>query len=309
VTKPFVAATAARLSRQRMLGLDAPLGGLLEAARHTPSASAPLSLLLAHRAGLDAHRPLFAPLRAGRPFDRGAALLEAASARRSECTGAIPDGGFAPLYSDLGYLLAAAAIERALAQPLDALIEREVLGPLGLDVHSARGWFARDTRFAARAVPTEHVPWRGGDLLATVHDENSWALAGHAVAGAAGLFGTAAAVAEFGCAMLDALAGRSERWLDAASASWLVAERPGGTLRTGFDGKAALGSSAGERCGPRTFGHLGFTGTSLWCDPDAGAVLVLLTNRVNPSRDKLEIRAARPRVNDALMAAAERWRQ
>jgi serine-type D-Ala-D-Ala carboxypeptidase len=309
VTKPFVAATAAHLAQRSLLALDTALGNLLEEAADSPSALAPLSLLFSHRAGLDAHRSLYAPLRARRPFDRRAALEEAARARRVDCAGSIPTAGFVPLYSDLGYLLAGAAIERTLGCPLDGLIEREVSGPLALDVHSARGWFERERAFGARAVPTERVLWRGGSLLATVHDENSWALAGHGVAGAAGLFGTAAAVARFGGAVLDALAGRSEGWLDADSANWLVAERPGGTLRSGFDGKAAHGSAAGERCGPRTFGHLGFTGTSLWCDPDAGAVLVLLTNRVNPSREKLEIRAARPRVNDALMAVAERWRR
>jgi len=308
VTKPFVATTAARLAERNELALDVPLADLLDEARQSPSAEATLELLFSHRAGLDAHRSLFAPLRARRPFDRRSALLEAARARRSDCTGPIPASGFAPLYSDLGYLLAGAALERALGCPLERLIEREVLTPLALDIHAARGWFERDPDFARRAVPTEDVSWRGGRLLATVHDENSWALAGHGVAGAAGLFGTVGAVARFGCAVLDALAGRADAWLSAASARWLVAERPGGTLRSGFDGKASVGSSAGERCGPRTFGHLGFTGTSLWCDPDAGVVLVLLTNRVNPSRDKLEIRAVRPQVNDAMMALAGRWR-
>ena len=257
---------------------------------------------------MQAHRTLYAPLTEGRLFDRRQALEEAAYARREECVGPTPDSGFAPLYSDIGYLLAGAALERALDAPLDSLIEREVIGPLGLDVRSARGWFARAHDFAARVVPTEIVPWRGGLLAATVHDENSWAFAGHGVAGAAGLFGTAAAVARFGCALLDALSDRESRWLDAKSARWLVAERPGGSLRAGFDGKVETGSLAGDRCGPRTFGHLGFTGTSLWCDPDADCVLVLLTNRVTPTRDNVKIRVSRPRVNDALMAVAERWR-
>ena len=64
------------------------------------------------------------------------------------------------------------------------------------------------------------------------------------------------------------------------------------------------GSSAGARCGPRTFGHLGFTGTSLWIDPDAEAVVVLLTNRVHPTRDNAGLRAARPIAHDALFALA-----
>ena len=85
-----------------------------------------------------------------------------------------------------------------------------------------------------------------------------------------------------------------------------MARRPaaGGTLRAGFDGKSAEGSSAGALAGPRTFGHLGFTGTSLWIDPDARAVVALLTNRVHPTRDHVAIRAARPRAHDALFARA-----
>jgi serine-type D-Ala-D-Ala carboxypeptidase len=308
VTKPFVAAAAVRLARQRQISVEAELGSLLEEAEPTPSSRATLSLLLSHRAGLEAHRSLYAPLTAGLPFERRRALSEAATARRAECRGDPPGSGFSPFYSDLGYLLTGAALERALGAPLDALIEREVTLPLGLDVRSARQWLSRNAAFSTIAVPTEDVRWRGGSLLATVHDENSWAFAGHGVAGAAGLFGTAAAVVRFGCALLDALSGRARGWLDAESASWLVAERPGGTLRTGFDAKAGTGSLAGERCGPRTFGHLGFTGTSLWCDPDADAVLVALTNRVMPTRDNVRIRAARPQVNDAMMAVAERWR-
>jgi CubicO group peptidase (beta-lactamase class C family) len=110
--------------------------------------------------------------------------------------------------------------------------------------------------------------------------------------------------------MLDALAGRSAAWLGQSSASWLVRDRPGGTLRAGFDGKAHAGSSAGKRSGPRTFGHLGFTGTSLWCDPDADVAVALLSNRVNAKqeREAPTIRDVRPEVHDLLFGLAERWK-
>jgi CubicO group peptidase (beta-lactamase class C family) len=85
----------------------------------------------------------------------------------------------------------------------------------------------------------------------------------------------------------------------------LLRDRPGGSLRAGFDAKSPTSSAAGDLCGPRTFGHLGFTGTSLWCDPAAGIVSVLLTNRVHPTRENPRIRAARPLVHDALFDAAK----
>jgi CubicO group peptidase (beta-lactamase class C family) len=123
------------------------------------------------------------------------------------------------------------------------------------------------------------------------------------------MFGTVNAVLRFAAAALDALEGEGP--LAGGELGWLVAPRPGGTLRAGFDGKSESGSSAGERAGPRTFGHLGFTGTSLWIDPDRGIAVALLTNRVHPTRENVKIREARPRVHDALfesamMAAIER---
>src|SRR5688572_29171891 len=114
VTKPFLAAAAVRLAQRRQISLDAELGSILEEAAPTPSARATLALLLSHRAGLEAHRSLYAPLTAGLPFHRRRALAEAAAARREDCRGNPPTSGFAPLYSDLGYLLTGAALERAL---------------------------------------------------------------------------------------------------------------------------------------------------------------------------------------------------
>ena len=137
-----------------------------------------------------------------------------------------------------------------------------------------------------------------------VHDENAWALTGHGGSGHAGIFGTVDAVLTFGRAVLDGLDG-ADGADGADGLGWLVRERPGGTLRAGFDGKSEEGSSAGERMGRRAFGHLGFTGTSLWIDPDARIVVALLTNRVCPTRDHVAIRAVRPWAHDRLFERAE----
>jgi CubicO group peptidase (beta-lactamase class C family) len=302
VTKPFVAVTAARLAARGVVTLETPLGELLPLVRSTPSAELPLVLFLAHRAGLDAHRTLFAPLLRRLPFSRSAALLEAASARRSDALGPAPRAGFPPLYSDLGYVLAGAALEHATGRALDELVEQEVCEPLGLDVHAARGWLARDPEFVQHVAPTEVVAFRGGEVRGAVHDENAWALAGHGLAGQAGLFGTARSVARFGAAVLDAAADRAGAWLRASDLAPLISKRPGGSLRAGFDGKSGSAPAAGSLASPETYGHLGFTGTSLWCDPVRESVTVLLSNRVCPTRDNLKIRALRPAVHDALFA-------
>jgi len=305
VSKPVVACTVLRLARRGALDLQAPLGALLDEARGSASEHVPLELLLAHRAGLDAHRALFAPVFAGRAMVRSLALRYAADARRADCRNRTPDPeGFPPVYSDLGYLLLGAAVEQVTAEPLDRVVEQEVARPLGLELGSARQLMRRRSGFARAVAPTEVLRARGGCVRGVVHDENAWALSGHGASGHAGLFGTVGDVLGFGSALLEALAGRSS-WLTREALWNLVRPRPGGTLRAGFDGKSEGLSSAGTLSGPETFGHLGFTGTSLWCDPAAGLVSVLLTNRVHPTRENARIRAARPLVHDELFAAAK----
>ena len=124
------------------------------------------------------------------------------------------------------------------------------------------------------------------------------------MAGHAGAFGTARAVLSFAEAMLDAVAGRRDAWLARSEALELTRPRGGGSLLMGFDGKAATGSSAGPRFGERAFGHLGFTGTSLWCDPDQNIAVVLLTNRVSPDRANIIIRSVRPDAHGELFGLA-----
>jgi CubicO group peptidase (beta-lactamase class C family) len=295
---------------------------LLAEARETPSERVPLELFLAHRAGLEAHRTLYEPLLRGEPVDVPAAYREAALARRPEAVGDAPPDGFPPLYSDLGYILAGAALARhAGTRDAGEAIARRVLEPLSL---SGRVGTVRDLDAAGIRgpfAPTEDVPWRGGPLVGAVHDENAWALTGKGGSGHAGLFGTAQGVLAFGCALIDALdpnalkvseyqgheprdAPAQEKPWRNVDLRWLVRPRLGGSLRAGFDGKSEEGSSSGTKMGAHAFGHLGFVGTSLWIDPEAKVVVTLLTNRVCPSRDHLAIRAARPRAHDALWTRA-----
>src|SRR6185312_9099487 len=129
VTKPMtaVAVVAAHIDKSMTLGAAVP--DLAD----TASGEAPIELLLAHRAGLAAHASLFAPLLRGERVDRARALREAAEARRPECAGAIPRDGFAPLYSDLSYVLAGEVLARATgARDAGEAIARLVVDPLGL---------------------------------------------------------------------------------------------------------------------------------------------------------------------------------
>lgn len=313
LTKPVVACALARLVKRAALRWDTPLGEVLPLARESASRDVPLLWLLSHRAGLCAHVALYElpeAIRRGTEVDRRALLARVADSRRDECRGEPGAAGYEPVYSDLGYILLGAVMELVMREPLDALIDSEVLRPLGLELGSARQWATRLGRpgFLRRVAPTETLATRGS-VHGDVHDDNAWLLSGSASAGHAGLFGAALDVARFGAAVVDAVRGRREAWLARSEVDVLVQERPQGSLRAGFDGKAVVGSSAGSRFGASAFGHLGFTGTSIWCEPDAQVVVALLTNRVCISRQNLKLRSFRPRLHTELFDLALRLRQ
>jgi CubicO group peptidase (beta-lactamase class C family) len=304
LTKPMTALAFVRSGIPK----ETRLGELVPELARGKCGEVSMELLLAHRAGVPAHIALFAPLLEGRELPLHEALEVAAASRRDDPP-EHGDEGHSPVYSDVGYVLAGVALARALGlEDAGAVIEEWVARPLGLSdtLGTARGLRARSVGFEERVAPTEIVAFRGGEVRGVVHDENAWALTGEGGSGHAGAFGTVGAVLTLARAVLGAVVPSLEHDpLELrGKVDWLVRERPGGTLRAGFDGKSEDGSSAGTVLGPRTFGHLGFTGTSFWVDPDARVGVTLLTNRVHPTRDNASIRAARPRAHDALARLA-----
>jgi CubicO group peptidase (beta-lactamase class C family) len=137
-----------------------------------------------------------------------------------------------------------------------------------------------------------------------VHDENCWALGG--AAGHAGLFGTVAAVGSFACAVLRTIAG--EEILAAPETMRRFIQRqaiPGSSRALGWDTMLPT-SSCGRLMSRTAIGHTGFTGTSLWVDWERDLYVVLLTNRVHPTRENNAIRELRPRLHDAVVEAVSR---
>jgi CubicO group peptidase (beta-lactamase class C family) len=303
LTKPFTAVAAAEAEGF----LDRRLGEVLPLVAAEPGADRPVFRVLAHRAGFDAHVPLFLPALRGETVDPDEALRRAARSLHPE---ARPGDEDSPaVYSDLGYMLAGSALARregavhaGEALEVGLLRRLELLAEIG----TAEGLRARHADADARFVPTEHTPWRGGVARGAVHDDNAWVLTGHGASGHAGLFGTVAGVVRFGESVLEAwVHGRGP--LAHVPFERLLAEHPGTTWRMGFDGKTKEGpSTAGARASPRSVGHLGFTGTSMWLDPDREAVTVLLTNRVHPSRAFNALRELRGAAHDALFGLADR---
>jgi CubicO group peptidase (beta-lactamase class C family) len=263
--------------------------------------------LLAHAAGLPAHRPFYLQHPgtgreaagdgegdAARSARRAAILLAAAA----EPLTAPP--GTRAVYTDLGFMLLGWLLERVRGARLDALADREIFHPLALGA-TAFGPLAAD---AGRAIAaTERCPWRGRLLVGEVHDQNAWAMNG--VAGHAGLFSTAHDLAVIAHDLAAVWRGeeptggaRVDR--DVIREFWTPSGVPGSNWRLGWDGPAPHGSQAGALLARSAVGHLGFTGCSLWIDPERNRVIVFLSNRIHPVvRDDPRFRAFRPAVQDA----------
>ena len=201
------------------------------------------------------------------------------------------------VYSDLGFILLGTVLERLTDSPLDRLAADEVFVPLGMrDIR-----YNPPTALRNRIAPTENDPERGGILHGQVHDENACRLGG--VAPHAGLFATARSLVPFARMWLAEGAAGEKRFFDSDTVrrfSRRVHLVKDSSRALGWDTPAA-GSSCGRRFSAAAFGHTGFTGTSLWIDPEKDLFVILLTNRVHPTRDNAALAELRPAFHDALI--------
>jgi CubicO group peptidase (beta-lactamase class C family) len=239
--------------------------------------------LLAHCGGLPGHRPLFRDHAGRRAFEEAICTTPLEYAPRSRS-----------IYSDLGFILLGFLLESgsSLAARFDAF-KTQVGSVQDLQFTPPAAW-------RRRTAPTHLDPWRGRLLVGEVDDENAWALEG--VAGHAGLFGTAAGVGDYARHLLQVLDGRAGAFGRSTLETFITrrSDVPGSSRALGWDTMLPT-SSCGSRLSPRAFGHTGFTGTSLWIDPDRVVYVVLLTNRVYPDRRNDAIAAVRPAVHDAVI--------
>jgi CubicO group peptidase (beta-lactamase class C family) len=214
-------------------------------------------------------------------------------------------------YSDVGYILLGEWLKRASGRGLDLLFSEEVTAPLDLRdtgfMSAAGGSTAQSMPALARIAPTDLCPWRGRIVRGEVQDENAYAMGG--VAGHAGLFSTAVEVHRIVSAFVRSLDSNDGLFAQASVRECFAGPGSvvgGSTWSLGWDTPTPGASSAGKRVSARSFGHLGFTGTSVWIDLDRGMHVVLLTNRVHPDKNNLGIREMRPRVHDAVFEMMDR---
>jgi CubicO group peptidase (beta-lactamase class C family) len=298
LTKVVATTTALMLLVERgRVDLDAPVARYLPEFNGPGTAAVTGRHLLTHTSGL----------RAWLPLNRLARDSAAAMRIVFEQTPQVPPGTRME-YSDFNAILLGEIVRRAAGAPLDQFAARDIFAPLGLRAMM----FRPPRRLVPRIAPTG--VWRGHPVAGVVNDQNAVRLGG--VAGHAGLFGTASDLARFAQFMLGEGAVRGgPRLLKTETVRTFTAiavpARRGASARTLGWEAVPTGedvSSAGTLFGPRSYGHTGWTGTSLWIDPDRGVFVLLLTNRSYAPRARRSftiLKEVRGRVADAAARAAD----
>jgi len=255
-----------------LICLEDEIGYFLPSFKNSPLGSVTLFALLTHTA----------PLSGGNhPYQRAhnrEEMLEAI--RLSEPRPESPDR---VLYTCEAYILLGEIVSAVDSSPLDEVIRRRVLEPLNMN----DTLFNPPTSLLNRIAPTEECAWRGRLVRGEVHDENAVVMGG--VSGNAGLFSSAVDMSRLAAAMLASLEGGA--FLKRASAELMTRNHTAGKGQNRGLGwmVAEPGSSAGDLMSPLSFGHTGFTGTSLWIDPERKLYALLLSNRIYPKRDNPDI--------------------
>ena len=295
LTKPIATTAAAILYERGDLELDAPLVGvipefLVDSCGEVDPRRRDVTfrMLLAHSSGLPAYEKLFLKAHTRDELLRAAFTMPLSA-----------DPGTRAEYSDIGFIMLAAALERLAGESLDVFCQREIFGPLAM----AHTTFNPPAESRPQIPPTadDHT-FRHRIIEGEVQDENASVLGG--VAGHAGLFSTAEDLARFAHTIVHG--GHPILRPETVALFTRRETAPAGTSRAlGWDTPSSP-SQSGKHFGPRSYGHLGYTGTSLWIDPDRQLSITLLTNRTWPDCSNQAIKQIRPRVHDAVLEVLAR---
>jgi len=294
LTKPLATALAVmELIQQSRLTLKENLGSILPLFKNTDKEKIRVENLLYHDSGLPDYHPYYKKVKKIEPGQKKDALREFLIKEPL-----IHPPGHQVVYSDLGFMVLRWVIEEVAGIRLDRFVTQNIYRPLGL---KTMFFFSVDKMPpVAEFAATEKCPWRGILLDGVVHDDNAYSVGG--IEGHAGLFGTAGDVFDLLSELMAVYRGSVSTGvfdIDLTRRFLSLNKQNGRAL--GFDTSSSKGSSCGRYFSKRTVGHLGFTGTSFWMDLDRAIVVILLTNRIHPSRDNNRIKAFRPKLHDAVM--------
>jgi serine-type D-Ala-D-Ala carboxypeptidase len=310
LTKPLATAVAIMLLiRERKLRLDDQLTRIIPMYGVLGKSLTTFRHLLNHSAGLPAWKAFFEDIvkneKSGRInfiASRAAKNYVYEQIHREK---SVTPPGSQSVYSDLGFIILAEAVEVLTGNTFDRFCQERIFKPLGL---RSTG-FVDLTQLRTRRLqpveeviaPTENCPWRKKILCGEVHDDNAYAMGG--VAGHAGLFSSAREVHAFLVRMSQCLHGKDSFLPQAVVQEFLTrgSSPNDSNFALGWDTPTAGKSAAGSFFSPRSVGHLGFTGCSIWWDLEKNCHVVLLTNRVHPSRKNDKIKDFRPHIHDQIM--------
>ncbi|MFC1844628.1 serine hydrolase, partial [Thermodesulfobacteriota bacterium] len=298
LTKPLATTMAILcLIKIKKIDMDEKLPSLLEKTINDEKKKITVRQLLGHCSGFPAHRDYFKIIK-DIPFKKRGDFIEKLLLKEKiEYT---PESK--ALYSDLGFMLLGRIVEKKSGYTLDKFVKEKILQPLNLEekIFFNPLFENRQIQNNKDFAATEICPWRKKILAGEVHDDNCYAMGG--VAGHSGLFGNIEGVTSYADFILD-------MWKDKKThpnidnrdlRNFLKRQKkiPGSSRTSGFDTTAKSGSSSGKYFSVKSAGHLGFSGTSLWIDPEKEIVVVLLSNRVHPSRENKKIVQFRPFFHD-----------
>lgn len=293
VTKLFTATAVMILVEEGKLRLDDPVKDFIPAFAQKGKQEVRIRHLLTHTSGLPAWAPLYQSIKSKDEAIQAICAMELEN-----------PVGKKFVYSDLGFIMLGAVVEKVAGMPLDQFIRERITGPLGMQ-HT---FFNPGPEWKEKAAATEYdATFRRRMIVGEVHDENAWAMGG--VAGHAGLFSTAEDMARFAQMFLNYGRYGDVQILSPATVVLMTTNHTlavGTRHGLGWDLKSSEFSSAGDLFSLNAYGHTGFTGTSIWIDPTLQLFSILLTNRVHPSRSNTRITWVRPHFHNPIAAAIVR---
>ena len=302
LTKPLVtAATLLTLVQEGKVQLEDPVSKFIPEFSISTKKEVSLFHLLNHSAGLPDRTTYYERL--GGDIVSGSPEARAAIYQMAHHEPLIASPGERAVYSDIGFILLGEIVEQVTGERLDCFFNRQSASFVEETTSSLPRFLARDCPpLSLAAAATEDCPWRGRVIQGEVHDENCHSMGG--VAGHAGLFGTAEGVYRMVLKWNSSLNGEGP-FVQSLAEKFVSRQRgngvpDGSSWGLGWDTPTQPGSTAGRFFSHLSFGHLGFTGTSVWVDRACHLMVILLTNRIHPHRDNQRIRPFRPILHNLI---------
>lgn len=287
LTKVVATTTAAMICYDRkLLSLDDPVTKYIPSFNTNGKENITIKNLLLHNSGLPAWKKLY-----GQGFSSEDIIREIYSSELEY------KPGTKYVYSDLGMIILGKIIEKVSGTSLDKFCKDEIFVPLEMN----STFFVPSDSIKQYCAPTEKDDyWRMKTLQGEVHDETSSLLGG--VAGNAGLFSTAEDISRLITVLMNNGRSGGNEFIKSSTIDMFIKKYSDESTRAlGWDTKSDSGSSAGKYFSKNSFGHTGFTGTSIWADPERNLFVVFLTNRVYPTRKNSKILSIRPLLHDAVI--------